>query len=73
MSKKDYRCRRDREKISYHASRHTFEVLALAVGGDINTVGKLLGHTSINSTQVYVDIIMETKIEAINRISEFFG
>ena len=35
-------------------------------------VGKLLGHTSINSTQVYADVVMETKIEAVNRISEFF-
>ena len=59
--------------ITYHAARHTFAVLALAAGGDIYTVDKLLGHTSINSTQVYADAVMETKIEAINRISEFFG
>lgn len=59
--------------ITFHQSRHIFAVLALAAGGDIYTVGKLLGHTSINSTQVYADVVMETKIEAINRISEFFG
>lgn len=59
------------KKISYHTSRHTFAVLALAAGGDIYTVGKLLGHTSINSTQVYADVVMETKAEAINRISKY--
>ena len=59
------------KKISYHTSRHTFAVLALAAGGDIYTVGKLLGHTSINSTQVYADVVMETKVEAINRISKY--
>lgn len=59
------------KKISYHTSRHTFAALALAAGGDIYTVGKLLGHTSINSTQVYADVVMETKVEAINRISKY--
>jgi hypothetical protein len=57
----------------FHVARHTFAVLALAAGGDIYTVGKLLGHASINSTQVYADVVMETKIEAINRISTFFS
>ena len=61
------------KNVSFHTSRHTFAVLALAAGGDIYTVGKLLGHASINSTQVYVDVVMETKIEAINRISTFFS
>lgn len=59
--------------ITYHCSRHTFAVLALAAGGDIYTVGKLLGHTSINSTQVYADVVMETKVEAISRISSYFS
>ena len=59
--------------ITYHVARHTFAVLALAAGGDIYTVDKQLGHTSINSTQVYADVVMEMKIEAINRIREFFG
>lgn len=57
----------------FHSSRHTFAVLALAAGGDIYTVGKLLGHTSINSTQVYADAVMETKVEAISRISSYFS
>ena len=61
------------KKISYHTSRHTFAVLALAAGGDIYTVGKLLGHTSINSTQVYADVVMEMKIEAMKKVSSFFG
>ena len=59
--------------ILFHTSRHTFAVLALAAGGDIYTVGKLLGHTSINSTQVYADVVMETKVEAISRISNYFS
>ena len=30
-------------------------------------------HTSINSTQVYADMVMETKVEAISRISNYFS
>lgn len=60
------------KNISFHTSRHSMATLSLAAGGDLYTVGKLLGHTSINSTQVYADVVMETKIEAVNRISEFF-
>ena len=57
----------------FHTSRHTFAVLTLAAGGDLYTVGKLLGHKSINSTQVYADVVMETKVEAISRISNYFS
>ena len=60
------------KNVSFHTSRHTFAVLTLAAGSDLYTVGKLLGHTSINSTQVYADVVMETKVEAISRISNYF-
>lgn len=61
------------KNVSYHTSRHTFATLSLAAGGDLYTVGKLLGHSDIRSTQVYADVVMETKIEAVNRISEYFS
>ena len=61
------------KNVSFHTSRYTFAVLTLAAGGDLYTVGKLLGHTSINSTQVYADVVMEAKVEAISRISNYFS
>lgn len=61
------------KNISFHTSRHAFAVLALAAGGDLYTVGKLLGHTDIHSTQVYADVVMETKIEAVNRVTDYFS
>ena len=61
------------KNVSFHTSRHTFAVLTLAAGSDLYTVGKLLGHTSINSTQVYADVVMETKVETISRISNYFS
>lgn len=59
--------------LSFHMDRHTFATLSLAAEGDLYTVGRLLGHTNIHSTQVSADVIMETKIEAVNRISEYFS
>lgn len=61
------------KNVSYHTSRHTFATLSLAAGGDLYTVGKLLGHSDIHTTQIYADVVMETKIEAVNRISEYFS
>lgn len=60
------------KNVSFHQRRHSMATLSLAAGGDLYTVGKLLGHTDIRSTQVYADVVMETKIEAMNRISDFF-
>ncbi|MCD8313449.1 MAG: site-specific integrase, partial [Bacteroidales bacterium] len=53
--------------ISYHTSRHTFATLSLAAGGDLYTVSKLLGHSDISTTQIYADVVMETKIDAVSR------
>lgn len=61
------------KNVSFHTARHSMATLSLAAGGDLYTVGKLLGHTSINSTQVYADVVMETKIEAVNRLTDYFS
>lgn len=61
------------KNVSYHTSRHTFATLSLAAGGDLYTVSKLLGHSDIHTTQIYADVVMETKIEAVSRISEYFS
>ena len=56
------------KKITYHSSRHTFAVLQLSYGTPIFTVQKLLGHSSIQSTMVYADIVDSEKENAMNRI-----
>ena len=60
------------KNVSFHTSRHTFAVLTLAAGSDLYTVGKLLGHTSINSTQVYADVVMETKLKPLAEFQIIF-
>lgn len=49
--------------ISFHSSRHTFATMALSKGGSIELVSKLMGHHSINTTQIYAKIVSE-KLDA---------
>lgn len=48
--------------LSFHLSRHTFATtVTLANGVPIETVSKMLGHTNIQTTQIYARVI-DTKI-----------
>ncbi|WP_196008935.1 site-specific integrase [Parabacteroides distasonis] len=57
------------KKVTFHVSRHTFATLSLALGIDLYTVCKLLGHKNIISTQVYAKIIDASKRQAIDRFN----
>ena len=52
-----------------YVARHTFATLSLALGIDLYTVCKLLGHKNIISTQVYAKIIEASKRQAIDRFN----
>lgn len=52
--------------ITYHVARHTAATLAITAGAELYTVSKILGHSSIASTQVYAKVNMEKKVEAVN-------
>lgn len=54
--------------ITFHCFRHTFATLQLSNGTDIYTVSKLLGHTSVNTTQIYAKVIDSKKQQAANAI-----
>ncbi len=50
------------QPISFHCSRHTFATtITLSHGIPIETVSKMLGHTSIKTTQIYAKIL-DTKV-----------
>lgn len=59
--------------ITFHCSRHSFATNALAAGVDLYSVCKLLGHKGIQTTQIYAEVIMPTRVEAVNKLSDFFG
>lgn len=56
--------------ISFHCSRHTFATLMLAKGASLYTVSKLLGHTNINTTQIYAKVVDEAKMKALDLLPD---
>lgn len=59
--------------ITFHSGRHTFAIMMLDIGVDLYTVSKLLGHKSIETTQVYAKILDRNKQAAVNKIPSIFA
>lgn len=53
------------KKVGYHTSRHSFAVLALDAGVDLYTCSSLMGHASIENTQIYADIMTGKKVSTV--------
>ena len=58
--------------VSFHTSRHTFATLTLTAGADLYTTSKLLGHTNVHTTEIYADVVMETKVASVNLVNGLF-
>lgn len=56
--------------VTFHMSRHTCATLLLYYGADLYTVSKILGHTSIKTTQIYAKVADEMKRKAVSNIPE---
>jgi integrase len=54
------------KRISFHKARHTFATLAISAGVDIYTLMKLLGHSSVQVTQLYAHLVDEHKQKAVD-------
>ena len=53
---------------TYHVSRHTCATLLVHDGVPITTVQKLLGHTSVKTTQIYSEVLSETIVNDLKNI-----
>ena len=53
------------KRLTFHVARHTFATLAITQGSDLYTVSKLLGHKTIQATQIYAEVIDEKKRSAM--------
>ena len=47
--------------------------MTLTAGADIYTTSKLLGHTSVHTTEIYADVVMEKIADAVNLVTGVFG
>jgi len=55
------------KKISFHCARHSFATITLGLSNDIAAVQKLLGHTKIETTQIYARVLDNQKQAAIDK------
>ena len=60
----------DLEGVRIHDLRHTFASGGLAVGEGLSMIGKLLGHTQIQTTARYAHLASDPMKAAANKISD---
>lgn len=61
-----------KKRVTFHVSRHTFATMELTMGADLYTTSKLLGHTSVQTTQIYAKVINSKKVEAVSLLDGAF-
>jgi site-specific recombinase XerD len=60
-----------KKTISPHVIRHTTATHLLRAGVDINTIRAWLGHVSIDTTNVYAEVDLETKAQMLAACGSF--
>ena len=58
------------KNISFHCSRHGFATLALSKGMPIESVSRILGHTNIETTQIYAKITVQKLDNDLTMLSD---
>lgn len=61
---------RIKKRITYHTARHTCATLLIHQGVPITTVQKLLGHTSVKTTEIYSEILSSTIVKDLKSIKK---
>lgn len=59
---------RIKKHVTYHTARHTCATLLIHQGVPITTVQRLLGHTSVKTTEVYSEILSSTIVKDLRAI-----
>ena len=60
-----------KEDVSYHVGRHSFaSLITLEAGVPIETISKMLGHSNIQTTQVYARVTPKRLFEDMDRFVE---
>jgi len=61
------------KSISFHSSRHTYAILAIEAGIEINVIQKLLGHSIISTTMVYAKVHDKALFQAADKFNKYLG
>lgn len=56
--------------LSYHMARHSFGTLMLTSGISIESISKMMGHSSISSTQIYAKVTDDKISEDMDKLIE---
>ena len=59
---------RIKKHFTYHTARHTCATLLIHQGVPITTVQKLLGHTSVKTTQIYSEVLSSTIVRDLKNV-----
>lgn len=58
--------------VSAKAARHTFAIIYYKLNsGDLGTLSKLLGHTSVNTTMIYAHIMKDNRVAGVSAFDRF--
>lgn len=57
------------KKVTFHVARHTNATLLLSKGVPIETISKQLGHSSIQVTQIYAEVLDESLMKAVDTLN----
>lgn len=61
-----------KKEVSLHVGRHTFATNYLRAGGKVEQLQKLLNHTSIKETMIYVHMVEAEEDESIFLLDNLF-
>ena len=56
------------KRFTFHTARHTCATLLVHQGVAITTVQKLLGHTSVKTTQIYSEVLSSTIVRDLKNV-----
>lgn len=59
---------RIKKHVTYHTARHTCATLLIHQGVPITTVQRLLGHTSVKTTEIYSEILSSTIVRDLKTV-----